>query len=222
MCNRASPAGYIPCVANQRINITHFNPGLKEIQTRELCAAAANIPNTTPIGLWGFENATTNSLLWAQCPADPAAHFTFKEPMWIAVWVISAAEAFILVSWHIYKYLAELKYKKRKSSALLNNNKKETHSDSSVVVEKIKNVQHVDHVSNESEKEKETKTLESSLLLLQDAEQLRFRGFKRDYFGLLSFGSVIIVTFLFMVFLGCIVGDYCKFFYCFFLKKKNN
>lgn len=217
MCNHPSSTGYIPCAANQLINITHFNPGLKEIQTRELCASAANIPNTTPIGLWGFDNATTHTFLWAQCPTASPAHFTFKEPMWIAVWVISAAEACILFSWHIYKYLAELKYKKRmKSSSLLNT--KETHSDSSVV-EKIKTVQHVDHVSNENEKE--TKTLESSLLL-QDAEQLRFRGFKRDYFGLLSFGSVIIVTFLFMVFLGCIVGDYCKSFMRFYFLKKDN
>ncbi|KAI9255357.1 hypothetical protein EDC94DRAFT_617434 [Helicostylum pulchrum] len=206
MCNQPSSTDFLPCAKNQLINITHFNPGLKEIQTRELCASAANIPNMTPIGLWGFDNATIHNLLWAQCPPVPPAHFTFKEPIWSAVWAISAAEAFILFSWHIYKYIAELKYKKNlKSSSLLST--KATHSDSSVV-EKIKTVQHVDHVSNNNiENEKETKTLESSLFL-QDAEQLGFRGFKRDYFGLLSFGSVIIVTFLFMVFLGCIVGDY--------------
>jgi cation-transporting ATPase 13A3/4/5 len=45
---------------------------------------------------------------------------------------------------------------------------------------------------------------------LKESEKLRFRGFKNDFLGYIGFGSVVITTLLCFVFLGCLVGDYCK------------
>jgi hypothetical protein len=45
---------------------------------------------------------------------------------------------------------------------------------------------------------------------LDDSEKLRFRGFRNNILGSIGFLSCIIITLLFLVFLGCIVGDYCK------------
>lgn len=46
---------------------------------------------------------------------------------------------------------------------------------------------------------------------LDDSEKLRFRGFRNNILGTIGYLSCIIITLLFLVFLGLIVGDYCKY-----------
>jgi hypothetical protein len=46
---------------------------------------------------------------------------------------------------------------------------------------------------------------------LDESEKLKFRGFRNNILGTIGYLSCIIVTILFLTFLGCIVGDYCKF-----------
>lgn len=237
LCNDPSsaPANLVPCAATQMINITHYNPRQKELQTRQLCAANANIPNaSSTIGIWGFPNGSTSSFVWAECPAAPPAEFTFREPMWIAVWTITVLEAFILISWRVYKYAREFKFHKAQSTANTFT-ASSVSSDSAVINEKIAaptagldangNIQSMEKqlasteitatteeiVTNNNKGTASESTSETASL--KDSERLRFRGFKRDYFGLLGLASIIITTLLFMVFLGCLVGDYCKFTY---------
>lgn len=214
LCNDPSSSpSYVPCAANQIINITYFNPQIKDIQTRDLCAANASIPNVSnTIGIWGYPNGTTSDLVWTQCPAPPPAEFTFKEPMWIAVWVIAALEVFILLSWQIYKYFREMKFKRETRQVIATSNL------DPVINEKLASID-PNHSSRNNEKQRNimqdvnkstTSENTSETVSFQESERLTFKGFKRDYFGLFGLGSVAIITLLFIVFLGCLVGDYCK------------
>lgn len=193
------------------INITHFNPTLKELQTRDLCASKASIPIDS-IGLYGYPNATSFDLLWAVCPIPAPAQFSFKEPMWIAVWVIVAGETVLLLSWHLYKYFNELKYKRQAIvMPVMVVTTTNVSDDISSMAEKIKTVNEIDQVSTaEKEEDLKIETIIETSLVKEKEERLCFRGFKRDYFGLFCFGSIILITLLFVIFLGCIVGDYCK------------
>jgi hypothetical protein len=219
LCNDpSSPPGYVPCAANQLINITYFNPRVQNIQVRDLCGANASIPNASnSIGIWGYPNGSTSDMVWAQCPTAPPAEFTFKEPMWIAVWVISALEAVILLSWHFYKSFREMEFESevnkltsKSSSATLNLDPN--------INEKLTSID-PNRSSSNNEKQRDilsdnsqgtTSDNASDSISLKDSERLTFKGFKRDYFGLFGFGSVATITLLFIIFLGCLVGDYCK------------
>jgi cation-transporting ATPase 13A3/4/5 len=56
-----------------------------------------------------------------------------------------------------------------------------------------------------------TSDVSSESASLDDSEKLTFRGFRNNILGTTAFLSCIIITLLFLVFLGCVVGDYCKF-----------
>lgn len=232
MCNDPSsaPTNLVPCAATQVINITHYNPRQKELQIRNLCAANASIPNaSSTIGIWGYPNGSTSDLVWAECPTAAPAEFTFREPMWIAVWTIFAIEAFILICWRLYKSARELKFKKEKSKKMPTITDTAVRNSDSAINEKLttanaandNNIQTMekqlaataitsttDIVTDNSKGTTSENTSETSSL--KDSGHLTFRGFKRDYLGLLGLSSIIITTLLFMIFLGCLVGDYCK------------
>lgn len=132
--------------------------------------------------------------------------------MWIAVWVIVAGETVLLLSWHLYKYFNELKYKRQAIvMPVMVVTTTNVSDDISSMAEKIKTVNEIDQVSTaEKEEDLKIETIIETSLVKEKEERLCFRGFKRDYFGLFCFGSIILITLLFVIFLGCIVGDYCK------------
>jgi hypothetical protein len=207
---------YFPCAAGQLVNITHFDPVNQVVQIQNTCAAGANI-NSTVIGAWGDFNSSS---LWLSCPViNP--YFTYTEPMWIAVWALMGAEAAILALWAIYKFFRESKY--RGAMALNTQQQPAITSETSTTDEKHKPIRlnsQVDEsdykmdvaVSDEKQNGKAGKSADGSIASesIKESEKLKFRGFLNDHFGMFAFGSVVITTLLFFVFLGCIVGDYCK------------
>jgi cation-transporting ATPase 13A3/4/5 len=187
---------YHPCAANQLVNITQFDPVNQVVQTQNICASNGNFSSLT-IGTWGtFDSA----YVWLYCPVvDPM--FTWTEPMWLAVWSLMGAEAAILILWAVYKSLREIKF--HQASNLSSNSSKTVEIDESECK--------LDLAEDEKRQHKsapDTITTDS----LSESEKLHFRGFQTDYFGLFAFGSVVVTTLLFFVFLGCLVGDYCTFF----------
>lgn len=232
-CGDASvPTTYVPCAAGQQVNITHFDPRNAEAQTQETCAAAVNVTQA------GTYPVYDHPMVWVTCPVV-VPFFTWREPMWIAVWTYSALQAFILVAWHLYKTAREHPFKRALAASATSSLKGSSSSSSSLGKSGINSKNglggdgNVDKASNGSVNEKAmmneltatnekssakdnkdanktTSDSSSEAASLRDSERLRFRGFKNDYFGLFTFGSVIITTMLFIVFLACIVSDNCK------------
>ncbi|KAI8148399.1 hypothetical protein BJV82DRAFT_592002 [Fennellomyces sp. T-0311] len=175
-------ASYVPCMAGQLTNIEHFDGDRAAELTLEQCGSDVSLNITA--GVWGVD--VDQPLIWAECPlVEPT--FTYREPMWLAVWALMAVEAGLLVLWHLYKTGREFAFHKSMKSAAVTE---------APIDEKLK------------ADEKGVSAADSDTSSLQDSERLRFRGFNVDYFGLFVFGSVVIVTLLFLVFLGCIVSDY--------------
>lgn len=202
---------YFPCAAGQLVNITHFDPENQVTQIQNTCAAKANIQNAAAIGAWGDFNTSS---LWLSCPVvEP--QFTFTEPMWISVWVLMSAQAIILASWAAYKHFREAKFHR---DTFINNQQSQKASiTSNSLTDEKNNVMELTNVSECNSKEekqhsdeKYQKSADTSIASesIKESEKLKFRGFLVDYFGLFAFGSVVITTLLFFVFLGCIVGDY--------------
>ena len=177
-------------MAGQLTNVEHFDGNRADEQTMAQCGVDASL-NTTA-GVWGVD--VNQALIWAQCPlVEPT--FTYREPMWLAVWALMAVETGLLILWHLYKTGREFAFHKSMRSAAA--------VAEAPIDEKIKT------------DEKSMNAADSETSSLEDSERLRFRGFNIDYFGLFSFGSVVVTTLLFLVFLGCVVSDYCKGFCCF-------
>jgi cation-transporting ATPase 13A3/4/5 len=113
--------------------------------------------------------------------------------MWIAVWALMASEAAILLIWHLYKTAREAAFHRAQKS--------KTGSDLNL------------------DDKKEDEKLQDTPSSIKESEKLTLRGFKNDILGWIGFGSVVITTLLCFVFLGIIVGDYCKYF-CLDLKNR--
>ncbi|KAI9308568.1 hypothetical protein BJ944DRAFT_174600 [Cunninghamella echinulata] len=218
-CGDASITNYVPCAAGQLVNITHFDPRNLEVQTQQECAKAIQL---TSYGAYPDYNQPS---VFVTCPVV-LPYFTWREPMWIAVWVYTCVQTFILIAWHLYKTSREYAFQREmallKSPSLSNHsnshlsNKAMKDGTSSAADESTTNsinekIGLAMDSSNEKEKKSNNKDLtddvSSEAASLKDSERLRFRGFKNDYFGLFTFGSVIVTSLLFVVFLACIVSD---------------
>lgn len=132
--------------------------------------------------------------------------------MWISVWSLMGAEAVILILWAIYKYLREMKFRNamaaRMKSEKMGSNNQEDEVDETDFKKEIMKV---------DEKKPASAVSTSDADSLKESEKLKFRGYKSDFFGYFAFGSVVITTLLFFVFLGVLVGDYCKSFVCYLI-----
>lgn len=148
--------------------------------------------------------------------------------MWISVWTIMCVEALILALWAIYKSIFEAKYHRavalnNKQNAIANaNSTDDAHKPVRLDTEIDESECKLDIAVNQDEKQskKFDKSADTSISSdsIKESEKLKFRGFLNDYFGLFAFSSVVVITLLFFAFLGCIVGDYCKYFFSFFFK----
>lgn len=204
---------YVPCAAGQLVNITHYDPHNTVTQSMQACASAANL-NSSNIGVWADASTPTNSV-WLECPIVPDPTFTWTEPMWIAVWTIMCFEAAYLAFWHVFKHFMELKYQRN-----VNRNDLTMQVDEKTAVQFDKQDKENDETHEVVDDEKAGQfvapkkvtdapsDVSSDSATLDDSEKLRFRGFRNNILGTIGYLSCIIITLLFLVFLGLIVGDY--------------
>ncbi|KAJ3367754.1 hypothetical protein GGF31_007101 [Allomyces arbusculus] len=54
-----------------------------------------------------LSNADESQIAFLQCPAAPAAQFTFTEPIWISFWVMASLQIVSLISFAAFKLLTE-------------------------------------------------------------------------------------------------------------------
>ncbi|KAI8099031.1 uncharacterized protein BX664DRAFT_320215 [Halteromyces radiatus] len=204
------PTNYVPCAAGQQVNITHFDPRNAETQTQQVCAASVNV---TQASIYPVYN---QSSVWVTCPAV-VPYFTWREPMWIAIWTYVALQAFILITWHLYKTTREYPFHREFAAATAAATATTTTTSALASSASLPFSGNKNNVVNEKavingaivdeKKNKMVSDTSSEASSLRDSERLRFRGFKNDYFGWFALGSVVITTLLFIVFLACIVSD---------------
>ncbi|KAI9496322.1 hypothetical protein BDB00DRAFT_809960 [Zychaea mexicana] len=214
----AAYTNYVPCMAGQLVNITHFNAEIAAQQTRDTCSSAVGLASSSSaanasssIGIWGED--TTSAMIWAECPVLPEPTFTFREPMWIAVWSLMGAQAGLLILWHLYKTGREFAFHR----SLRQVDGSDAAAGAAAAGTTTSALSSVDEKIKADEKKEQgdlaaavvkASAADSDTSSIQDSERLRFRGFNTDYIGLFVFGSVVATTLLFLVFLGCIVSDY--------------
>lgn len=202
-----APASLVACAA-LTVNITHFNPDNATSQTQQFCATTAQLPITNAtVGVWAEGDTNFKSSMWVACPTPPDPTFTFREPMWIAVWALMGFEAVLLALWHLYKTARERPFHRAMAAS---------YAARPVVGNGAINEKQVSLDDKDPAKkgDYDDDRSVSDVSSLQDSERLVFRGFKNDYFGFFALGSVVVYTLLFFVFLGCLVSDNCKLKFC--------
>ncbi|KAI7865249.1 hypothetical protein BDF14DRAFT_1730653 [Spinellus fusiger] len=208
MCDSTLAASnYLPCAAGQMINITHFDPTNQVAQTQTLCATNAQIQNVSQTSAWG---SLHQSPVWLTCPVPPDPTFSFLEPMWVVVWSFTVWEAILLALWHLYKTTKEAKFHRENK---VSGSYKTSLKSPNIINEKSLSLSDMaSHDSKEKLPRQSVDTIlrndgDSNIDSHKESDRLLFRGFHANLFGFLAFGSVVVVSLLFLVFLGCLVSD---------------
>ncbi|RUO96645.1 hypothetical protein BC936DRAFT_141687, partial [Jimgerdemannia flammicorona] len=224
----AATAGgsYTPCAMSQYVDIPNYKSSTKDAQTAQTCEVAAKLLGGS-VGAWGSGNAS----VWLACPVSNP-YFTWTEPMWLSVWGLAAAEAFILLAWHAYKTVVEKahtfansppsshctilqKFHRAFDNALTAGHvTKDAAVDTTEADASEKDADAADKGKQKEEpfvatKKAKTNTANDDIESVPESERLKFRGFDDDYFGIFAFASVILTTIGWLLFLAIIVADYC-------------
>ncbi|KXN74250.1 hypothetical protein CONCODRAFT_2788, partial [Conidiobolus coronatus NRRL 28638] len=85
------------------VDLPNFYYAIEKNLTTQHCSESFGLQNTPKV----YDGSDPGSSMWAICPLPPPPVFTYREPMWIAVFSIVAFQALFLMVWHSYKTFAE-------------------------------------------------------------------------------------------------------------------
>jgi cation-transporting ATPase 13A3/4/5 len=160
--------------------------------TSEQCTRSLDIQNAPKV----YDGSNPGSSMWALCPPPPPAVFTYREPMWIAVFAIIAFEALFLMIWHAYKTFVE---------------RNATHMLASEELPSVGEASEVTGV-NEKSGSKQVQTVnpddddESSFE--DSTSTFKVQGFVPNILGTMGLASIILVSIGWIIYLAVIVADY--------------
>ncbi|KAJ2548842.1 hypothetical protein EV175_004672, partial [Coemansia sp. RSA 1933] len=116
----------IPCPLLSNVTIAKLYHWEEKTQVLDACIAEANISNPSDFGIWKDNwprHGTSGSGyvgVWAECPdKEPQAMYTFREPMWIAVFTVLFGYIALLGIWYAFKLTMEFFGRRGSSSGVL-------------------------------------------------------------------------------------------------------
>ncbi|KXN74248.1 hypothetical protein CONCODRAFT_2786, partial [Conidiobolus coronatus NRRL 28638] len=181
-----------PCSTTSTVlvNLPNFNYTLLNSQTSEQCSKSFGLQNTPKV----YDGSDPGSSMWAICPPPPAPVFTYREPMWIAVFSIVALQALFLMVWHSYKTFAE---------------RNVSHMIASEFPPSANETGLVDSMQEKSASSKnqniqidDNETLEGS------SSTFKIQGFVPNFLGIIGIGTIIAMSFGWGIYLAVITADY--------------
>ena len=102
------PRGLAAVCIGIKVNISHFDVPNQAVQIQQYCQSAYSLP---VVAVWtniiGGTFPVNGSPAWNVCDPPADVNFTYREPMWIAVWVIYFGFYGFLALWILYKRLRE-------------------------------------------------------------------------------------------------------------------
>ncbi|KAJ2779378.1 hypothetical protein H4R18_004046 [Coemansia javaensis] len=102
--------GLVPCLAFPEVAIEQYSSGDADGLVA-FCSRRFNVsgPAASRWGEWGTAGDGVGRRFWAggQCPAAPRYRYTYREPLWLAVFSCVGLEAAILLAWFAYKHAHE-------------------------------------------------------------------------------------------------------------------
>ncbi|KAJ1927681.1 hypothetical protein IWQ60_002737, partial [Tieghemiomyces parasiticus] len=185
LCGEARyPAGNdpLPCLKPPIVDVPYYHPENKTAQTQATCGEALGIATTKGFITYG-ERPT--GPMWLDCPSNQhRRHFTFSEPIWLAIWAAITAEALLLGSWWLYKRLNE-----RAGSQLIG-------------VPPTR-------ASQDSSGKKDPLDSDASLTSTENGAPFQsLAGYRSNWMGTLAAASLIVLSVAWLVALAIITADY--------------
>ncbi|KAI7824973.1 hypothetical protein BX661DRAFT_206461 [Kickxella alabastrina] len=120
----AKAGGLVPCPLLDNVTISEMHSWEKKKQIRDACSSQARISDQGNFGIWGTDwprdGSSESGLLgvWAECPSEPQNMYTFREPMWIAVFTIVFGYLALLATWLMYKMAMEMHQRRARSATV--------------------------------------------------------------------------------------------------------
>ncbi|KXN74246.1 hypothetical protein CONCODRAFT_2784 [Conidiobolus coronatus NRRL 28638] len=186
-CHESCPSDIInPCFCGAE------NSGwtLKNLASQQ-CSRSFELQNTPKI----YDGSDPGSSMWAICPPPPPPIFTYREPMWIAVFSIVAFQALILMIWHSFKTFAE-----RNAYHMIVSELPPSLSeigDASALNEKfVEEKTHTIYADNEEDSVEEI------------GSKFKIQGFVPNFLGTIGIGTIVAMSFGWGIYLAVITADY--------------
>ncbi|KAJ2801361.1 hypothetical protein H4R21_002818, partial [Coemansia helicoidea] len=104
----------VPCPLLDNVTVGEMYQWQKTEQVRDACSAEAGIGSQRDFGTWdevwprrGTSGSGVHGV-WADCPKEPQEMYTFREPMWIAVFTVVFGYVALLGAWYAFKTACEM------------------------------------------------------------------------------------------------------------------
>ncbi|KAI9474455.1 hypothetical protein LPJ78_002113 [Coemansia sp. RSA 989] len=205
----------VPCPVVGSITIDKLYLWNKTDQVRDVCANDAGVSNHDDYGIWGKtwprHSSDSSGVLgvWTECPDEPQEMYTFREPMWIAVFSVLFGFVGLLGLWYAFKQLMQFLWKKRAGSASGKHLAADAISEnsSSSIKEKSAAAAAQDS-SGISEKSGNSSKAASSTENDFDSNDIRLSGYRNNIFGTLMTWYLLLLSMAWLSYLFILSADY--------------
>ncbi|KAJ1831218.1 hypothetical protein LPJ70_006762, partial [Coemansia sp. RSA 2708] len=212
----------VPCPIVGSVKIDQLYLWNKTDQVRDVCANKAEVSDQDSYGIWGKEwprhDAGSSGTLgvWSECPKEPQELYTFREPMWIAIFAVVFGFVALLGLWFIFKKLMQLKL--RSAGGLVAKQMPKTDAasvrsggSSAYNAPAAKSGQIVAAVSGSSTSDEKGEgfnrgTSDDSNDL--NSDDIRISGYRNNIFGTLMTWYLLVLSALWLCFLFVLSADY--------------
>ncbi|KAJ2454264.1 hypothetical protein EV183_001630 [Coemansia sp. RSA 2336] len=204
----------VPCPVVGSITIDKLYLWNKTDQVRDVCASDAGVSNHDDYGIWGktwprHSSDSSGALgVWTECPDEPQEMYTFREPMWIAVFSVLFGFVGLLGMWYAFKQLMQFLWKKRAGGASGKHLAADATSENSSGSIKEKSAAVGLDSSGISEKSGNSAKAASSSDNDFDSDDIRLSGYRNHIFGTLMTWYLLLLSMAWLSYLFILSADY--------------
>ncbi|KAJ2859769.1 hypothetical protein GGI22_002888, partial [Coemansia erecta] len=214
----------VPCPLLSNVTISKLYHWEEKTQVLDACTSEANITDPSAFGIWkeNWPRKDTSGSgyagVWAECPAkEPQEMYTFREPMWIAVFTILFGYIALLGIWYAFKLIMEF-FGRRGSAGVYG--KAGAKSPSLLANEDSPNAAEIKDApfAGSSDGGDEIKKISGGAATSSDRESentndllsndIRLNGFKDNIFGTVMSFLLLMLALVWFCFLIVISADY--------------
>ncbi|OLY83043.1 putative cation-transporting ATPase 13A4 [Smittium mucronatum] len=209
LCGYRSPPSQslslISCRTFEDIKATYDRNN--DVAILDTCYSHFNLTGSYSIwGDWSSQNDVDAYWTGSFCPTQPMAKYTYREPLWIGLFSVFSAQAFIIILWYFYKLYNEFDIKKLRKNTLANS----TGDHFSDFKDSSKDKSDVNLSSGNDQKDRE-KPKDMNKILSEPPSndtELNIRGYDNSNFGTFCFSTVMFTSIGWFILMTVFVFDY--------------
>ncbi|KAJ2355843.1 hypothetical protein GGF43_002444, partial [Coemansia sp. RSA 2618] len=206
----------VPCPVVGSVVINQLYHWNKTDQVRDACATKAKMSNYDSYGKWGKDDwprhdaGSSGTLgVWSECPKEPQEMYTFREPMWIAVFTVIFGFVGLLGIWYMFKQAMQRWWDFGDKSAAMQQPRADSASAKSVGSTGYNAVAKGGSVGGASDEKADgfnRGTADDSNDL--NSDDIRLSGYRNNIFGTLMTWYLLLLSLVWCCYLFVLSADY--------------